>query len=123
KHKNFSRWIYDASKDSEIRRDIELLVSKQKAKDLFHKHKKSVLEPRPHKYWQLKIDQSANTGLAPSDSELLNYFRITEAGSDIFLSLYTDLLTEVSSSKKYYDTIRKDNINLRLNKNNHQFIC
>jgi len=122
KHKNFSRWIYDASKDSEIRRDIELLVSKQKAKDLFHKHKKSVLEPRPHKYWQLKIDQSANTGLAPSDSELLNYFRITEAGSDIFLSLYTDLLTEDSSSKKDSDTISKDKIDPRENKNRPQFI-
>jgi len=122
KRNAFPRWIYDAAKDSEIRRDIELLVSKDKVKKLFHKHKKSILEPRPHKYWKLKIDQATNTGLAPPDSELLNYFRITEAGPDMFLSLHTDLLTKGISDENNSDTMSKEKIDPTKNEDRPEFI-
>ena len=109
KDNEFIRWIYDAAKDSEISRDIELIVSKDTPEKLFRKNEKSILEPRPHKYWQLKIDQSNLVGLSPPNSELLNYFRITEAGSDVFLSIYTDKFKPSKKTNLNGSSEKKDN--------------
>src|SRR5699024_5449293 len=75
-----------------------------------------------HKYWKLKIDQATNTVLAPPDSELLNYFRITEAGPDMFLSLHTDLLTKGISDENNSDTMSKEKIDPTKNKDRPEFI-
>src|SRR5699024_3456960 len=75
-----------------------------------------------YKYWKLKIDQATNTGLAPPDSELLNYFRITEAGPDMFLSLHTDLLTKGISDENNSDTMSKEKIDPTKNKDRPEFI-
>ncbi|ASK63679.1 hypothetical protein CFK37_16695 [Virgibacillus phasianinus] len=84
--KDFVRWMYDSTKDPEIRRDIHLVVSKENASEFFQKNKPR-LETRPHKYFELALSRGIETGMLPN-SELLQYFRITEADAELFLAMY-----------------------------------
>lgn len=84
---NFPRWMYDAAKDSEIRRDISLVVSKESPEEFFNKTNPK-FETRPHKYFGLIKEHSEKTGLAPQKSQFLQYFRILEANGDLFSGTY-----------------------------------
>lgn len=86
--KSFINFMYDATKDVEIRRDVKLMVTKESASQYF-KQNHPRLQARAHEYFNLMMDRGAETGLIPSNSELMRYFRITEAGSDLFLAIYT----------------------------------
>lgn len=100
KEKDFLAFIYDATKDVEIRRDVNLVVTEQQPEDYF-KNNHPQLEIRSHKYFELMIEQTAaDTGLIPSHSELLNYFRITEEGSDLFMAIYSSLKGDNNTNNK-----------------------
>lgn len=87
KDKSFIRFIYDAQKDVQIRRDVQLIVSNESPQKFFEQNQPK-MEARVHKFFDLIVHNVQRTGLAPYPSELLQYFRITESGSDLFLSLY-----------------------------------
>ncbi|SFA87874.1 MULTISPECIES: Ger(x)C family spore germination protein [unclassified Bacillus (in: firmicutes)] len=96
KDKDFIRWIYDAAKDREIRRDVHLAVSKEKA-SLYFKNNKPKMETRPHKYFQFMTNRGIEAGLIP-DSDLQRFFKISEIDADLYLAMYTTTTKEYKSS-------------------------
>jgi spore germination protein KC len=84
--KNFVRYMYDATRDREIRRDSYLIVSREPASEFFLKNKPK-LETRPHKYFQFMIARGIEIGLIP-DSDLHRFFKVTEQRGDLFLAMY-----------------------------------
>lgn len=86
KDKEFVRWMYDAMKGRENKRDIPLIVTKEKARD-FINNTHPQLETRIHKYFELILNSGNEIGYIP-DSKIHNYFRITEADADLFLAIY-----------------------------------
>lgn len=87
REEDFVRFIYDASKDSEVRRDVELIVSKEDAYT-FLVNTKPVIEKESNRYFKLIRERGQEVGMIPTDSQLLYYSRITEAGNDLFLATY-----------------------------------
>ncbi|MBY0121705.1 Ger(x)C family spore germination protein [Bacillus sp. S/N-304-OC-R1] len=86
KDKNFIRWLYDTTKEREIRRDVFLVVTKEDALKFFEQNSPK-LESRAHKYFDLIIRRGLETGLIPN-SQLHRYLRITESDADLFLAIY-----------------------------------
>ncbi|MFZ3578737.1 Ger(x)C family spore germination protein [Virgibacillus sp. DJP39] len=86
KDKDFIRWMYDVTKDPEIRRDVSMLVTKEKTSEFF-KNNKPKFETRPHKYFKQVLKRGVETGMLP-ESDLIQFFRITEADADLFLAMY-----------------------------------
>lgn len=84
--KNFIRWMYDATKDSDIRRDGRFIVSKENAFQFIQNNKPN-LETRPHRYFDIILRRGIQSGLIP-DGIFNHYFRITEADADLFLAIY-----------------------------------
>jgi spore germination protein KC len=83
---DFIRWMYDATKEMEIRRDSKLLITKEDTAT-FLINNQPYLETRPHEYFQLIFKRGTETGMMPS-SDLTDFFRITEADADLFLGIY-----------------------------------
>lgn len=99
----FIRWIYDAAKSMDIRRDIQLLITKEKTSQ-FIQANKPLLETRPHEYYE-KIFNVGVFGTTPP-SELNTFFRITEADADLFLGMYGSIEKALPNhSKKEPDQI------------------
>jgi spore germination protein KC len=88
----FIRFLYSAEKDREIKRDVNLVVTKEKAKEFFKKNKPKFLQ-RPHKFYEFMIERGVEIGVIP-DSELHHFFRVTEEDANLFLSAYAT--TEIS---------------------------
>ncbi|EKN64583.1 Ger(x)C family spore germination C-terminal domain-containing protein [Schinkia azotoformans] len=86
KDKDFIRWIYDATKDRDIRRDTRLIITKEMA-NKFIENNKPKLETRRHEYFEIMFKDSIKIGLIP-DSTIHNFFRITEADADLFITAY-----------------------------------
>ncbi|MEC1717030.1 Ger(x)C family spore germination protein [Schinkia azotoformans] len=86
KDKDFIRWIYDATKDRDIRRDTRLIITKETA-NKFIENNKPKLETRRHEYFEIMFKDSIKIGLIP-DSTIHNFFRITEADADLFITAY-----------------------------------
>lgn len=86
KDEEFIRWMYDATKDREIKRNIPFIVTKESASE-FLKGNKPKLETRIHKYFELILDYGSEAGYIP-ESDLHTYYRITEADADLFLAIY-----------------------------------
>lgn len=86
KDKDFIRWMYDITKEVEIRRDINLFVTKEDI-STFVQNNQPKLETRPHKYYELIFKRGQDTGTIPP-SEVGQFFRITEADADLFLGIY-----------------------------------
>jgi spore germination protein KC len=84
--KQFIRWMYDATKDREIRRDNFFIVTKEKASKFFEKNNPK-LETRINKYFEYILNRGIETGMIP-ESDLHRYFKITEADASLFLSIY-----------------------------------
>lgn len=83
---NFIRWAYDATKDTDIRRDNRFIVSKENASEFIQNNKPN-LETRPHRYFEFILRRGIETGTIP-DGILNHFFRITEAKADLFLAIY-----------------------------------
>lgn len=102
KDKDFIRWMYDATKGMEIRRDVNLIVTREQARKFITKNKPK-LETRPHKYFDLILQRGFETGMIPN-ADLMRFFRITEADSDLFLAIYGS--TENTARKEEEDEDR-----------------
>lgn len=83
---DFIRWMYDITKEMEIRRDINLFVTKE-APSIFVQNNQPKLDTRPHKYYELIFKRGQDTGSIPP-SEVGHFFRITETDADLFLGIY-----------------------------------
>ncbi|PYF06196.1 Ger(x)C family spore germination protein [Ureibacillus chungkukjangi] len=88
KDKNFIRWMYDATKEREIKRDTPLIVVKEESTKFF-KQNQPKLESRIHKYYDLILKYASKAGMIPnSHSNLGRYYRITQADASLFLGIY-----------------------------------
>lgn len=83
---DFIRWIYDITKAPEVRRDINLLVTKE-APSTFVNNNQPKLDTRSHKFYEYMFKNGQETGTLPP-SQLNQFFRITEANADLFLGFY-----------------------------------
>ncbi|SHN32915.1 Ger(x)C family spore germination protein [Gracilibacillus kekensis] len=93
---DFIRVIQSASRTPQIRRSVQMLVSKEKAID-FINNNEPIMEKRPHKYYQFMLNRAVQTGIIPK-STLHRFFQITEGDADLFLAIYAT--TEQSDQKK-----------------------
>lgn len=115
----FIRWIYDATKSLEIRRDARLLVSKEETAT-FLMNNQPVLETRPHEYFNLIFNRGAEVGITPP-SELHTFFRITEADADLFLGIYsTSEVNENAPSRRDSEQVKAGDFHYKGETNNVQ---
>lgn len=104
KDDRFIRWIYDATKDREIRRDNFLIVTKEKVSHFFNKNDPK-LETRVHKYFDFILNRGSETGMIP-ESDLHRFFKVTEADASLFLAIYgTTVKEDEEKSDKEEDRI------------------
>ncbi|MBM7541383.1 Ger(x)C family spore germination protein [Amphibacillus cookii] len=82
----FLRIMQSTARTTEIRRSIQIIVSKENASD-FINNNSPVLEQRPHKYYQYMLSRAKETGIIP-DADLHRFFQITEGDADLFLGIY-----------------------------------
>lgn len=75
-----------ALRDREIRRDMFLIVSKEKAVD-FIKGNKSEFETRPHKFYEFIAQRWEETGLVPLSTVHL-FMQSVEQQAGLFLNIY-----------------------------------
>lgn len=121
KDKNFIRWIYDATKDRDIRRDTRIIVSKEKASEFINNNKPR-LETRKHEYFELMFKDASEIGLIPN-STILNFFRITEADADLFITPYASTEKDDDTAKINTDTeLRAGNLKISGKTNTTQFL-
>ncbi|SES15082.1 germination protein, Ger(x)C family [Gracilibacillus ureilyticus] len=92
---DFIRVIQSASRTPQVRRQVQMIVSKEKASD-FINNNKPLLETRPHKYYQTMLTRAIETGIVP-EATLHRFFQITEGDADLFLGIYAT--TEKSDQK------------------------
>ncbi|WP_053360415.1 Ger(x)C family spore germination C-terminal domain-containing protein [Bacillus sp. FJAT-27251] len=104
REKDFIRFIYNASKDREIKRNAFLMVSKEKAADFLANNKPTMLT-RPHKFYENMMRRGIETGLIP-DSQLHHFFRITEEDANLFLGMY--VTTEIKMDKEKFRVNEND---------------
>lgn len=91
------KFLTSGIRDIEIRRDIKVIVSKEKASEFINKNDPK-LETRPHKFYDLMVGRWEETGLVPL-SDLQRFFQRIESKNDGYLSIYAT--TEKSDGKKY----------------------
>lgn len=120
KKDKFIRFIYDATKDPEIRRDMNLVVTKEKAEDFIKKFKPK-LEQKPFKYFSEKTDIINTTGLVPFHTEIFYYFRVTEADNDLFMTTYATHGSDSHTSKED-ETYTMNDIHLTGNIDETQYL-
>ncbi|MDY0396213.1 hypothetical protein RWE15_19975 [Virgibacillus halophilus] len=101
KDKRFIRWMYDGSRDPDIRRDIRLVVSHEPVIDFFENNRPR-LESRPHKYFEFMLKRGTETATIPN-SLLNHYFRITEADADAFLAIYSTTIRSGQKENKHQE--------------------
>ncbi|MEO2074826.1 MAG: Ger(x)C family spore germination protein [Bacillus sp. (in: firmicutes)] len=118
--KDFIRYIYDATKDREIKRDSYLIVSKEEPR-VFFINNKPKLETRPHKYFQFMITRGIETGLIP-DSDLHRFFRVTENDDDLFLAMYATTKLQKGEKRGNEDEYIAGEIDTEGTSNQTQFI-
>lgn len=82
----FIKYLYSTLRDRQLRREMNIVVSLEKAKD-FLRDNKPLMETRPHKYFQFMLDRSVETGLSPN-SDVHRFLQITEGDADLFLAMY-----------------------------------
>ncbi len=120
KDKDFIRYLYDATKDREIRRDAFLIITKEESR-VFFENNKPKLEKRPHKYFQYMINRGIETGLIP-DSDLNRFFRVTENDAELFLAIYASTKIEKRDLKANEDEYLAGQIDAKGTVNMTQFI-
>ncbi|AEI43580.1 Ger(x)C family spore germination protein [Paenibacillus mucilaginosus] len=81
----FHRILGSSVRDPEMRREINLIVSKEKASD-FVKNNKPKLETRPHKYYAFMQERWRDTGYVPYST--LNRYMQRLGDDTLFLAIY-----------------------------------
>ncbi|MGP4038957.1 Ger(x)C family spore germination protein [Gracilibacillus sp. D59] len=102
---DFIRVIQSASRTPQIRRGVQMVISKESARD-FINNNEPVMEQRPHKYYQFMLSRAIQTGIIPK-ATLHRFFQITEGDADLFLGIYatteqSDQETKESSVEDKY---------------------
>jgi spore germination protein KC len=121
KTKDFLRWMYDLTKEKDIRRDSFFIVTKEAASE-FILNNKPKLETRAHKYYDIIIRRNIEIGIIPY-SDLHRYYRITEADADLFLGIYTTAVhEEMNNSAEKSDDIIAGQMETTGQTNTTQFI-
>lgn len=101
KNKYFHRIITASMRDPEMRREVNLIVSKENASEFIHKNNPK-METRPHKYYAFMQERWSDTGHVPF-STLNRYFtRISQ--HSLFMGIYAT--TERSEKKPQKDEDR-----------------
>ncbi|WP_070119596.1 Ger(x)C family spore germination protein [Bacillus marinisedimentorum] len=83
---DFIRVIQSILRSKELRRNVQLVVSKEPASEFINNNKPK-LETRPHKFFQFIINRARETGIIPY-SDLHRFLQITEGDADLFLAIY-----------------------------------
>jgi spore germination protein KC len=86
KSEKFPNIIYSLLRDTEIRRTISILVSRENASE-FLRGNSPKLETRPHKFYDFMLRRWQETGLAPTPT-LSRFVARTEGRSGLFLAIY-----------------------------------
>jgi spore germination protein KC len=86
KKKEAVKLLTSQIRDREVRRDIKIIISKEKASE-FIKYNHPKLETRPHKYFDLMAGRWEHTGLVPF-SDFQRLLQRIESKSDGFLIIY-----------------------------------
>lgn len=86
------KYLTAGLRDSGIRRDIKLIVSREKASE-FINNNNPMLETRPHKFYDLIAGRWKETGLVPF-SNMMKFIQKFEKKEDGFLAIY-------ASTKQY----------------------
>ncbi len=87
KSEDFFPIISSVVRDPQIRRDMFLLISKERAED-YLRHNKPALESSPHKYYDFMVRRWENSALVPM-ATLQQFLRTTEGDADLALAIYT----------------------------------
>ncbi|MHC0036247.1 Ger(x)C family spore germination protein [Pseudoneobacillus sp. C159] len=121
KEEQFIRWMYDATKDREIRRDIYFAVTKESTSEFFENNKPK-LDTRVQKYFEQIFQHGIENGMIP-DSVLHQYFKITEMDADLFLAIYGTTQQEAyDDHNKEEDKILAGQFKIEGSTNKTQFI-
>ncbi|WP_338786929.1 Ger(x)C family spore germination protein [Metabacillus sp. FJAT-53654] len=116
----FIKMIYTGIRERELRKSVNLIVTKEKASE-FIDINKPLLETRPHKFYQLMVNRARETGFVPP-SDLLHFFQTTERDADLFPVIYaTTKQDDIATKNKFEDEYKAGQIPL-VNKNLAQFI-
>jgi len=86
KKKEGYKYLTAGLRDSGIRRDIKLIVSREKASEFIHNNN-PMLETRPHKFFDLIAGRWKETGLVPF-SNMMKFIQKFEKKEDGFLAIY-----------------------------------
>ena len=88
KDKNFIRWMYDTTKEREIKRKTPVIVTKEETTKFF-KQNRPKLESRIHKYYDYILKYGSEAGMIPnSESNIGKYYRTTQADASLYLAIY-----------------------------------
>ncbi|WP_079507233.1 Ger(x)C family spore germination protein [Mesobacillus jeotgali] len=118
---DFIRVIYSATKDREIKRSTQFIVTREEAVE-FIKENKPKIETRPHKFLELMIERGQETGMIP-EADLNSFFRITEADADLYLAIYaTTQKIEKDEMQTTDDDLLAGEIQVQGTTTNAQFI-
>ncbi|MEQ6377767.1 Ger(x)C family spore germination protein [Bacillaceae bacterium S4-13-56] len=90
--KKFINVIQAASRDRQLRRGLQIVVSKERASE-FLRNNNPTTETRPHKYFRFIMEDAAQQGFIP-DADLHRFFQITEGDADLFLAAYATATPE-----------------------------
>lgn len=101
-------------RDYEIRREINIIVTKENASE-FIRANKPELETRPHKYYEFMQKRWEDTGLVPY-STYNRYAERTEGMDSLFLAIYATA-KKINNNKKdaYEDNYYPGEINIKKN--------
>ncbi|WP_077623854.1 Ger(x)C family spore germination protein [Sediminibacillus massiliensis] len=94
----FIRVIQAVTRTTELRRSVQIIVSKENASD-FLNNNKPLMETRPHKYYQYMLNRARETGIIP-EADAHRFFQITEGDADAFLAIYATTEKEQRNNKE-----------------------
>lgn len=120
KEKDFIRWMYDTTKEKDIRRDTYLIITKEDASKFINTNEPK-LETRANKYFDFIIKRGIETANIP-DSTLHRYLRITEADADLFLGIYATTEHEEEDQNSKGDDIFAGQLHTTGKTNKTQFL-
>ncbi|MED3553744.1 Ger(x)C family spore germination protein [Cytobacillus praedii] len=118
--KEFIRWMYDTTKEKDIRRDTYLIFTKEDASKFILENQPK-LETRANKYFEFIIRRGIATANIP-DSTLHRYLRITEADADLFLGIYATTEHEDTNQSNKGDEIFAGQLDTTGKTNKTQFL-
>ncbi|MFD1851479.1 Ger(x)C family spore germination protein [Oceanobacillus bengalensis] len=98
KDDDFIKWMYDATKATDFRRDLRILVSKE-SPSTFMQNNEPLVDKRPHKYFDLIFKRGKETGTIPP-GELFSFYRITESDANVFLGVYATTEQEEEGARQ-----------------------